>query len=89
MTRDYTLEGLAPKAACPTLVCRAENDDIAECATVLFDAFTCEKQFIAFTNAEGAGQHCEDRNRSLFHQRAFDWLDEVMCQGTDYYELVG
>jgi hypothetical protein len=28
--------------------------------------------FIAFTNAEGAGQHCEEGNRSLFHQRAFD-----------------
>ncbi len=80
MTRDYTLEGLAQKIACPTLVCRAENDDIAEYATVLFDALTCEKQLMAFTNAEGAGEHCEDGNRSLFHQRAFDWLDEVMSR---------
>jgi pimeloyl-ACP methyl ester carboxylesterase len=78
MTREYTLEGLTPKIACPTLVCAAENDDIAAYAKVLFDALTCEKKFVAFTNREGAGEHCEDGNRSLFHQRAFDWLDEVM-----------
>jgi pimeloyl-ACP methyl ester carboxylesterase len=78
MTREYSLQGLAQKIACPTLVCTAEDDDIGAFAKVLFDALTCEKQFIAFTNAEGAGEHCEDGNRSLFHQRAFDWLDEVM-----------
>jgi len=72
------MEGRAQKISCPTLVCTAENDDIAAYAKVLFDALRCEKQFVAFTNTEGAGEHCEDGNRSLFHQRAFDWLDEVM-----------
>jgi len=78
MTRDYSLEGLASKITCPSLICTAENDDIAAYAKVLFDALTCEKQFMTFTNAEGAGEHCEDGNRSLFHQRAFDWLDDVL-----------
>jgi pimeloyl-ACP methyl ester carboxylesterase len=80
MTRDYSLEGLAGRISCPTLVCTAENDDIAAYARQLFDALTCEKQFLTFTNAEGAGEHCEDGNRSLFHQRAFDWLDDVLDQ---------
>jgi pimeloyl-ACP methyl ester carboxylesterase len=80
LTREYSLEGLAQKIACPTLVCSAENDDIAAFARVLFDALTCQKQFLSFTNADGAGEHCEDGNRSLFHQRAFDWLDEVMAR---------
>jgi pimeloyl-ACP methyl ester carboxylesterase len=78
MTRAYSLEGLAGKIACPSLICTAENDDIAAYAKVLFDALTCEKKFLTFTDAEGAGEHCEDGNRSLFHQRAFDWLDEVL-----------
>jgi pimeloyl-ACP methyl ester carboxylesterase len=78
LTREYSVEGRAQKITCQTLVCSAENDDIAAAARVLFNALTCEKQFLAFTNAEGAGEHCEDGNRSLFHQRAFDWLDEVM-----------
>ena len=33
---------------------------------------------IEFTNAEGAGEHCEAGADSLFHQRAFDWLDGVL-----------
>ena len=78
MTRDYSLEGLAGKITCPSLICMAENDDIVAYAKVLFDVLTCEKQFMTFTNAEGAGEHCEDGNRSLFHQRAFDWLDDVL-----------
>lgn len=80
VTRDYSLDGLAGKIICPSLICIAENDDIAAYAKVLFDALTCEKQFLTFTNAEGAGEHCEDGNRSLFHQRAFDWLDDVLDQ---------
>jgi hypothetical protein len=59
-------------------VCYAENDEIAAQARMLFDQLTCDKKFMPFTNAEGAGEHCEDGNRSLFHQRAFDWLDDVL-----------
>ena len=32
----------------------------------------------SFTAAEGAGDHCEMEARSLFSQRAFDWLDETL-----------
>jgi hypothetical protein len=78
LTREYSLQGLAEKISCPTLVCTAENDDIGAYAKVLFDALRCEKHFLTFTKDEGAGEHCEDGNRSLFHQRIFDWLDEVM-----------
>lgn len=80
LTRDYSLEGLTQKISCPTLVCCAENDDIAAYAKLLFDKLNCVKQFMTFTNAEGAGEHCEDGNRSLFHQRAFDWLDGTLDQ---------
>jgi len=82
LTREYSLEGRAERISCPTLVCTAENDDIAAFAKVLFDALACEKKFLTFTSAEGAGEHCEDGNRSLFHQHAFDWLDEVMDRQT-------
>ncbi len=78
VTREFSLAGIAQKISCPTLVCAAENDDIAVYAKDLFAALICEKQFVTFTNAEGAGEHCEGGSRSLFHQRAFDWLDSVM-----------
>ena len=32
-----------------------------------------------FYDAEGAGDHCEAKSRPLFHQRAFDWLDEALA----------
>lgn len=79
-TAEYTNEGRAQNIRCPTLVCSAENDDIGVTAPALFDALTCEKQFIAFKAAEGAGEHCEAGARSLFNQRAFDWLDGVLAR---------
>jgi len=33
---------------------------------------------VRFLTAEGAGDHTAIMARSLFHQRVFDWLDEVM-----------
>ena len=32
-----------------------------------------------FTAAEGADRHCERLARSLFEQRALDWLDETLA----------
>ncbi len=78
LSRDYTLAGRAAAIACPTFISRAEDDSIATQAPRLFDALTCPKHFAPFTAAEGAGAHCESGERTLFNQRAFDWLDEVM-----------
>ncbi len=78
LARDYSLEGRAGQIRCPTLVCSAENDDIGVTARKLYDALSCEKAFIAFTAKEGAGEHCEAGARSLFNQRAFDWLDRIL-----------
>ena len=69
----------AGQIRCPTLVCSAENDDIGVTARKRYDALSCEKALIAFTAKEGAGEHCEAGARSLFNQRAFDWLDEVLA----------
>ena len=76
--RDYTLKGRAAAITCPTLVCNAEDDDIGASAPQLFAELTCEKEFITFMNAEGAGDHCEAGARTLFHARAFGWLDGVI-----------
>ncbi len=75
LTRDYTLEGRTGLIRCPTLICQAEHDEIGVTARRLYDALECPKDFIAFRADEGAGEHCEAGARSLFNQRAFDWLD--------------
>lgn len=70
----YEQEPLIGAIRCPTLVCDAESDDISASAKAFFDRLQCEKGYLRFTAAEGAGEHCETGNRALFHERVFDWL---------------
>jgi hypothetical protein len=46
----------------------------------LYDMLPGTKVLAAFTNAEGAGLHCEPMGRSLLAQRIFDWLDETLAR---------
>jgi len=78
LTQEYTLAGRVDRIRCPTLVCSAENDEIGASADTLFTGLTCKKTRLVFTAKEGAGAHCEAGARSLFNQRAFDWLDSVL-----------
>jgi len=74
--RAFTLAGRAERITCPTWVCSAEGDEISESAPELFAALTCEKEYVRFTAAEGAGDHCEAGARTLYHARSFNWLDQ-------------
>lgn len=56
-------------------MCNGENDDISASAPDLVAALNCDHEFVTFTAAEGAGDHCESGARTLFHARAFDWLN--------------
>jgi dienelactone hydrolase len=72
----YTLAGHAAKITCPTWVCNAEGDDIGATAPQLVAALQSEKEFVHFTAAEGAADHCEQGARALYHARSFGWLDD-------------
>jgi pimeloyl-ACP methyl ester carboxylesterase len=76
--REYSLKDYAGQITCPVLVCDAEGDDISATAPQLVDALTCEKDYLHFTVAEGAGDHCEAGARTLYHARAFGWLDRLL-----------
>jgi dienelactone hydrolase len=77
--RAYTLRGIAEQITCPTLVCEAEEDPFWQGQPrQLYDALICEKRFLRFSAEEGAGEHCHAGAHTLFQQRAFDWLDEVL-----------
>jgi pimeloyl-ACP methyl ester carboxylesterase len=77
-TRQYSLHGRAERIRCPMLLCSAENDDLGATERKLFDVLKCQKAFVSFPASQGAGEHCEIGARSLFNQRAFDWLDTVL-----------
>lgn len=76
--KPFTLADCAGDIQCPTFVCNGENDDISASAPDLVAALNCEHEFVTFTAAEGAGDHCESGARTLFHARAFDWLDSYL-----------
>jgi pimeloyl-ACP methyl ester carboxylesterase len=74
---DFRLSDRISNIRCPTLVTLAEGDPVAANAVRLYDALTCRKTLVRFTTAEGAGDHCEAGARSVYFQRAYDWLDQV------------
>jgi pimeloyl-ACP methyl ester carboxylesterase len=75
---QYSVSDRVDQIRCPTLITWAENDPIAGFAEKLYEALTCPKTLVRFSNEEGAGEHCEMEARTLFHQRTFDWLDETL-----------
>ena len=76
----YTLSGgVAERIRCPTLVCDAQGDLFFKGQPQqLYDHLTCKKTLIPFTEAEGAGAHCELGAARLASARMFDWLDETL-----------
>ena len=75
----FVVSDRASRIICPTVVTRALADPLAKNADKLFEAIgSSKKVLIEFTDDDGAGGHCETLNRSLYHQRVYDWLDDVV-----------
>jgi len=64
--------------ACPVLVTAAESEPLASNSKALYDALPGPQTFMLFTDADGAGMHCEMLNRSLANRRILDWLDDTL-----------
>ncbi len=58
---DYSLRGREALITCPTFVCTTDRDDLSLGAVELYDALTCEKTYVQFKAADGAGEHCGER----------------------------
>ena len=79
LAEDYSLKEVVSQIRCPTLLTWAESDPLSWNAELIYDRLTSQKELVRFYDAEGAGDHCETKARPLFHQRAFDWLDETLA----------
>jgi pimeloyl-ACP methyl ester carboxylesterase len=79
ISEDYSLKEVVSQIRCPTLLTWAESDPLSWNAELIYDRLTSQKELVRFYDAEGAGDHCETKARPLFHQRAFDWLDETLA----------
>ncbi|HEX5850742.1 MAG TPA: alpha/beta fold hydrolase [Rubrobacter sp.] len=78
ISQYYSLKEAAGRIRCPTLLTLAESDPLSWNAERIHESLRCPRELVRFTNAEGAGDHCEGKARPLFHRRAFDWLDETL-----------
>lgn len=74
---DYTLQGRAELITCPTLVTEGEGD-FASQSQRLHAALSCEKRLRPFTEAEGAGGHCEGMGQMLWQDVTFSWLHDAI-----------
>ena len=74
---EFTLDGIARDIRCPTLLTEGEGDFAAQ-GELLFENLTCERRLTTFSEAEGAGGHCEGLGSTVFEGYAFDWLDRIL-----------
>jgi len=76
---EYDLTPVASQIRCPTLIVDVESENsFPGEARKLYDALTCPKTWLYFTEEEGAGDHCQTGSPSLGQQRIMDWLDETV-----------
>ena len=79
----FNMDGVAARITCHTLVIGNENDKKAwrDQAKILYDALKCPKEYMYFTNNEGAGAHCQAGCRSYANDRIFNWIEKCIdCQ---------
>ena len=76
----YTLRGgIAEKITCPVFVGRGESDEFfLGQPEKLMQHRTAPATLGSFTNAEGAGAHCQAGAFRLLCARMLDWLDETL-----------
>jgi pimeloyl-ACP methyl ester carboxylesterase len=75
-SKNYTIKDIVQNIKCPTLVLEAEKDDsFPGQPKKVYNALTCPKSYIQFTQQEGAEEHCQCGAPALSNQRIFDWLD--------------
>lgn len=72
----YTLAPVADRVTTPLLITDPEGESFwPGQSQQLYEALSGPRELLRFTEAEGAGLHCEPVGRALFEHRVFDWLD--------------
>lgn len=76
----FCLKGVTSKITCPVLVIGNEDDkkNWRNQAVLLYNALKCQKEYMYFTNKEGAGAHCQAGCRVYANDRIFNWIERVL-----------
>ena len=75
---EYNLREVAAQIRCPMFIADPNDEQFwPGQSRMLRDALSTPTHLARFTREEGANWHCEPLARSLYDQRAFDWLDAL------------
>ena len=78
-TAPYDLRRVAHRIRCPTLVVDSADDHESPGESRrLYDALRCPKEWLAFTSADAAGEHCQVGALQVSNARMFLWLDRTL-----------
>jgi alpha-beta hydrolase superfamily lysophospholipase len=78
--KAFTNEDGVTRIQATTLVIDAEAEEFGQ-SKELYDALTCKKHYIMFTEAEAAPLHVQTGSLAVASQRIFDWIDEELGRG--------
>ncbi len=79
MMRAYTLRGCVADIRCEMRVLDSEHDtNIHGQAVMLYDSLRSMKEYILFTEEDGADEHCQMGAIVVSNERIFNWLDRVL-----------
>lgn len=79
LLQDYTLQGRVGEITCSMLVMDSENDRLTGGqATILYDSLECPGQYVLFTEAQGADEHCQMGAVEVSNQTMFCWLEKTL-----------
>ncbi|WP_240359888.1 alpha/beta hydrolase family protein [Pyxidicoccus trucidator] len=77
--REFNNESVVQRIRCRTLVVdgTAEAFSVGQ-ARLLFDALTCPKDYLLFTEEDTGLLHCQEAAQAVANHRMFDWFDEYI-----------
>ncbi len=77
LMKTYTNADGAKNITATTLVVDAEAEEFGQ-SKAFYDALTCRKSYMMFTEAEAAPLHVQTGSLAVASQRIFDWIDEEL-----------
>ncbi len=78
-SKDYYLGGLAEQIQCPTLVTDSNSEDFFPGqAKQLYEALRCRKDYILFSEEDGAQEHCQEGAKLYANACIFNWMESVL-----------
>ncbi len=78
-SKDYYLGGVASQIQCPTLITDSTSDEnFPGQAKLLYDALSCRKDYILFSEEDGAQEHCQYGAKLYANGCIFNWLESVL-----------